>query len=208
MNQVAEFEFTDEMKAKAANNTATILGMLRDRPHYSNELAEVTHRFSACIHNLREAGHRITVDQDKRHTWHGCDELVRVTDEMKAAYYETRHWKNTRANRLAVDDYQCCHCHGRDTLHVHHWYYELFAERVEDLMTLCQNCHEAMHKNDAIKVHFPHFVTAEIAKRIADTAPRNNRKLMNRTLICPAKVRPMQKENYHRNVISLPLWKM
>ncbi len=56
-----------------------------------------------------------------------------------------------------------------DELEVHHWRYELFAESVEEeLATFCATHHAAIHKflGPRSDVHFPHYVTPEIAQRI------------------------------------------
>ena len=92
--------------------------------------------------------------------------LIEVTDEMKAAYYETAHWNETRSQRLFKDGFTCRSCMSVTDLQVHHWVYELFEESIEDLMTLCRECHERFHSYDSVKIHFPKYVTCEVANKL------------------------------------------
>ena len=169
MNQLT-LEFTEVEKARAKNNTDRILAMLQAGPSSSVDLINVTHRFSACVKNLRDRGWQIRVDKQEDgtsiHTLIAYTPLVEVTEAMQDAYYLTEHWKLKRNERMKLDDYRCCHCKSRQLLQVHHWVYELFAESIEDLMTLCDGCHERMHDYDAVKIHFPTFVAPEIAARL------------------------------------------
>lgn len=166
-------ELTDDDKVRIANNTERILALLQRGPKTSDELIQVTHRFSACVKTLRERGYVIAVEVrdggQSLHTLVIYTPMVRVTDAMKDAYYKTAHWQEARRQRLALDGYQCCHCHCRGNLHVHHWHYDLFNEAIEDLMTLCERCHDGIHSYESVKVHFPHSVTEAIAKRICET---------------------------------------
>jgi len=68
--------------------------------------------------------------------------------------------------RLRLDGLECIFCGFSFSLQVHHWRYELFAERIEDLSTCCDECHTWIHENELIHIHFPHFVTPEIAVRL------------------------------------------
>jgi len=163
-------EFTEAEKVRAKSNAEKILDMLNRGPVCSTDLISVTHRFSACIKNLRERGFEIRVykeeDGTSTHTLVSYTPLVEVTEEMQAAYYITEHWKLKRNQRMSHDDFRCCHCRSRESLQVHHWLYELFTEAIEDLVTLCDGCHERIHQYDCVKLHFPKYVTAEIAERI------------------------------------------
>lgn len=165
--------FTEEEKTRAKSHTDRILQRLQQGPALSTELIDYTHRFSACIRNLRIRGYQINVekleDGTSLHSLRGYTPLVEVTEEMQAAYYATDHWVKTRFERMSFDLFRCCHCKSSESLQVHHWAYELFAESLEDLMTLCRTCHERMHGYDCVKAHFPEYVTAEIAQRITGT---------------------------------------
>ena len=62
-------------------------------------------------------------------------------------YLESEEWGNKRADVLARDDEKCEHCGGYFYLHVHHLTYErVGAESLDDLLTLCRSCHEAVHQ--------------------------------------------------------------
>jgi len=167
------FEFTDDDKQRAASNTERVLQLLKRGPAVSTDLIGVTHRFSACVRNLREQGYTITVEKAEGgtsiHTLVSYTPLVEVTDEMKLAYYETEHWFKTRLSRFSLDDFRCCHCRGTDGLQVHHWVYELFAESIEDLVTLCRTCHERIHEYDSVKLHFPKYVSQDVARRLQES---------------------------------------
>jgi biotin operon repressor len=169
MNQLT-LEFTDEDKQRAATLADRVLNALKSGPKLSSELKEISHRFSASIRVLRERGYSIAVERvgesDFLHRLESYTPLDEVTDEMKAAYYETYHWKSTRASRMEFDDYRCCHCRSEKNLQVHHWVYELFAEPLEDLVTLCEECHTRIHEYAAVKCHFPHYVSQEIAEKL------------------------------------------
>lgn len=162
--------FTEEEKARAKTHADRILRRLQQGPALSTELLEFTHRFSASIRTLRVRGYRIDVekleDGTSLHSLRGYTPLVEVTEEMQAAYYATEHWVAKRLERMTFDGFRCCHCKSAESLQVHHWAYDLFAEMIEDLMTLCKTCHERMHAYDCVKAHFPEYVTEGIAKRI------------------------------------------
>lgn len=162
--------FTDEEKKRAESHADRILRRLQQGPALSTDLLAFTHRFSASIRVLRVRGYRIDVekleDGTSLHSLKGYTPLVEVTDEMQAAYYQTEHWAAKRLERLAFDDFKCCHCKSRESLQVHHWVYELFAESIEDLMTLCDGCHEKIHGYECVKAHFPEYVTEDVASRL------------------------------------------
>lgn len=166
-------ELTQEDEDRIANKTETILAILTCRPHTSSELIEVTHRFSACIGTLRKQGWIIDGEKfgDGGFLWalRGRDDWVEVTDEMKEAYYQTDHWQMTRNGRMAFDHFACVQCHATKPLEVHHWQYQLFNERIRDLCTLCRGCHQDVHENALIKLHFPHRVDRATADRLSNS---------------------------------------
>jgi hypothetical protein len=163
-------EFTDAEKQRAESHADKILRRLQQGPALSTDLIAFTHRFSASIRTLRVRGYQIEVekleDGTSLHSLKGYTPLVEATEEMQLAYYATEHWVAKRFERMTFDGFRCCHCKSADSLQVHHWAYELFAESIEDLMTLCGKCHDRMHAYDCVKAHFPEYVTAEIAERI------------------------------------------
>lgn len=97
---------------------------------------------------------------------------VRVTDKLKNAYYATRHWRETRQKRREFDQHQCTLCHRKERLQVHHWKYDLFAEHLRHLQTLCDRCHVGpggIHSIcEGAGVGWPKFVTEEIRDKILD----------------------------------------
>ena len=91
--------------------------------------------------------------------------LVRVTPEMKAAYYMTPHWNKVRMERRARDMSQCVLCSLASDLQCHHVSYaKLFAEPLEDLLTLCGRCHDRVHENCRLK--FPSGIAVQYASHL------------------------------------------
>lgn len=64
-------------------------------------------------------------------------------------YLETPHWNTTREAAKSRADYRCQVCNTNErTLHTHHRTYENRGEeKPEDLIVLCDKCHELFHKN-------------------------------------------------------------
>lgn len=70
-----------------------------------------------------------------------------------AEYIQSNQWKIIRKMRLKVDGYQCQTCGDNIDLEVHHKYAGpphfkyaaiLGKEKLEELITLCKICHEAI----------------------------------------------------------------
>lgn len=60
-------------------------------------------------------------------------------------YLRSREWKEKRNERLRYDKYKCREC-GREAVTVHHLTYErLGNEDIDDLISLCRECHKAKH---------------------------------------------------------------
>lgn len=57
-------------------------------------------------------------------------------------------WDSKRKERLLYDNYTCQSCGSDKLLHVHHWipYRFCYDNSLENLVTLCRNCHTDMHK--------------------------------------------------------------
>lgn len=54
----------------------------------------------------------------------------------------TKHWRMIRIKTLERDGYKCVDCEETKNLHVHHLTYENEGhENLEDLVTLCRQCH-------------------------------------------------------------------
>lgn len=61
-------------------------------------------------------------------------------------YLRTQAWEETRQKVFRRDGFKCVLCGEAKDLNVHHITYEnLGAEKVSDLVTLCQACHESVH---------------------------------------------------------------
>lgn len=62
-------------------------------------------------------------------------------------YLETDHWKEIRERMLKLYDYKCQICGSTYNLNVHHNTYEnRGCEKDEDLVVLCNKCHNNIHK--------------------------------------------------------------
>lgn len=125
----------------------------------------VGHRFSTCVQSLRDQGYIIEKrPTDKRsfeYRYAGREEVEKTPADFQQRYMASRHWKKCREARLAFDGYACCICkklRPSVVLDVHHWRYDLFQERLRDLMTLCTNCHALIHDNDKIHIKFPAYI--------------------------------------------------
>lgn len=65
-------------------------------------------------------------------------------------------WKKKRLVILKRDNNQCRHCESKENLHVHHLVYQVgkvppWEYRNSDLITLCANCHNEVHRTTKIK---------------------------------------------------------
>lgn len=159
-------------KQRAKTRAEELLELLQGGPKTTAELVVWNHRFSASVRLLRERGYQIhrgtTEHGEILWTLHGRRLMVEVTDEMKSAYYLTPHWRAKRQEVLRRDKNTCVFCPYGLRVEVHHWRYELFNEDLRDLTTVCEECHRWIHENEQISIHFPHYVTPEIAARILD----------------------------------------
>lgn len=72
-------------------------------------------------------------------------------------------WKNKRQQIIERDKYKCVYCGRTDNLQVHHTYYLIYEnnEKVkpwnypdESLITVCNDCHKKIHKNQKIKEYY------------------------------------------------------
>ena len=68
--------------------------------------------------------------------------------DFKKVYMHSANWMNTRQKRLIHDNFTCVLCGAKDNLQVHHITYENIGyENLEDLRTLCKECHyEKVHQ--------------------------------------------------------------
>lgn len=67
-------------------------------------------------------------------------------------YLRSEKWQEKRKERLLQDGYRCQLCGTGKNLEVHHVTYERIGnEKISDLVTLCNNCHQFVHKKDLMK---------------------------------------------------------
>lgn len=128
------------------------------------------HRAQAVIHAMREKGHlidTIRLHGNLAYVYRGKVEKIKA-GKHKELYYSTRHWKYTALQRKKMDAWQCRQCGSIERLETHHWRYNLFDECVRrDLITLCRDCHEAVHEAaSGSGMHFPNTITRQQADRI------------------------------------------
>lgn len=63
-----------------------------------------------------------------------------------AIYLQSKRWKQVRGNRIAKDRSRCVDCGETEYLNVHHETYENRGlESLDDLVTLCDECHRKRH---------------------------------------------------------------
>jgi hypothetical protein len=76
-----------------------------------------------------------------------CPKYKKSKDFYKL-YLQTDLWKATRRKRIELDGFRCVQCGSPINLNVHHITYDrLGCEDMEDLVTLCEKCHERLHHN-------------------------------------------------------------
>ena len=68
------------------------------------------------------------------------------------AYLLSEHWKHIRDCALKRDGYTCRICGTGINLRVHHVHYEHVGTELEldDVITLCEECHSKVHINDYV----------------------------------------------------------
>lgn len=61
-------------------------------------------------------------------------------------YLLTGHWRRARAHAIKLSDGRCTICQNDRNLHVHHLdYRSLWNERYNDVVVLCEVCHDNLH---------------------------------------------------------------
>ena len=80
--------------------------------------------------------------------------------QAEISYYDYLHseeWQQKRRQRLKIDGYRCQLCGSGMNLRVHHITYEHIHtdEEIDDLVTLCNDCHEKVHTKDIEKKENP-----------------------------------------------------
>jgi hypothetical protein len=93
--------------------------------------------------------------------------IKKIIKESKPTYSEllkNPKWQKKRLEILQRDNFRCRSCDDDlNTLHVHHWNYDNqlnpWEYKDDDLITLCETCHEALHYLTANKnIGFETFV--------------------------------------------------
>ena len=77
-------------------------------------------------------------------------EFINNTDEFvstKREYLNSFKWSLLRNKRLLLDNYTCQSCKlNNPPLEMHHLTYEnIFNENIEDIISLCRECHQLQH---------------------------------------------------------------
>jgi hypothetical protein len=72
-----------------------------------------------------------------------------LKDRTPAESYYGPGWRQQRTARLQRDGFACQHCGATENLHVHHWepYRFSFDNSLENLVTLCADCHRDVHNS-------------------------------------------------------------
>ncbi len=65
-----------------------------------------------------------------------------------AQYLQSEHWRTLSRLRREFDGDACAICGSEHPLQVHHRTYERcpYLERLSDIVTLCDKCHELYHE--------------------------------------------------------------
>ena len=89
-------------------------------------------------------------------TWHNqAEEVERMTELVGdyRAYLRSERWLSLRFQALKRDDFVCQICGTGINLRVHHVNYEHVGTDAEldDLITLCEECHSKVHLKDNLK---------------------------------------------------------
>jgi len=100
-------------------------------------------------------------------------------------YLQTPEWRQKREQALVRDNYCCRLCNSDERLHVHHQTYERRGnEDLEDLTTLCEECHERFHRkiNQAESKIEQRYQRREFIERVRSVIKDNDIHSVNRLL--------------------------
>lgn len=86
-------------------------------------------------------------DKQKSHT------INRLKDMSYNEFLRTDYWKHVRQEKLRQCGHKCQLCGSTNKLHIHHNSYKHHgdeANHLEDLVVLCEQCHNTFHKHRKI----------------------------------------------------------
>lgn len=67
-------------------------------------------------------------------------------------YLESPEWKAKRKSVFERDGYMCTKCKSEPAFHAHHLTYEnIFNEKLEDLISVCAECHSQIHYEELMQ---------------------------------------------------------
>lgn len=92
-----------------------------------------------------------------------------MTKQEYNAYLRSKHWRRTRLQKIEEKNGVCEICHKKpkstSVLHVHHLTYKNIGnENMADLMCLCADCHNELHRQMAKKQAKPQKVDNKTEK--------------------------------------------
>ena len=80
----------------------------------------------------------------------------------KEAYLKSPAWYKKRQQTLQRDNYACVECGRHTNLNIHHIRYtNIFNEPLADLLTLCSDCHIALHDRVGYPQSYNDYMTKE-----------------------------------------------
>ena len=73
-------------------------------------------------------------------------QIISFSHLEKKVYLASKRWQEKRQKILKRDDHICQGCETKNRLEIHHISYrKLGYEPLEDLITLCRDCHQKQH---------------------------------------------------------------
>ena len=128
-----------------------------------------TRKANICINCLKNFGN--VIQSTPQYMFVSYDERQKIREKIQKEYYDlyqsvlnkkhyyketyynylkSDEWKKKRLERLKIDKFTCQICNKQSgRLDVHHTTYQnIYKENINDLITLCENCHKKLHEND------------------------------------------------------------
>lgn len=126
-------------------------------------------------------------------------------------YLQSTAWQERRTGCLLRAGHKCEACTGTHRLQAHHLTYErIFNEPLEDLMALCEHCHDALHRwLDAKGQRVEQYGRKQTAKLIRDVSWQA-RKLKKKTrrfeLSIPGELRGADLKMFQGSAVGRRNW--